>query len=81
MADLIIADFDLGDQLLGTDAIATIRKKLGSSIPAILMTGHAGQLVNDQLVSDDIQILAKPVQPAMLRSILSAFRIGSRQQH
>ena len=80
-ADLIIADFDLGDQLLGTDAIATIRKKLGSSIPAILMTGHAGQLVNDRLVSDDIQILAKPVQPAMLRSILSAFRIGSRQQH
>jgi signal transduction histidine kinase/CheY-like chemotaxis protein len=80
MADLILADFDLGHQKLGTDAIAAIRKELGYAAPAILMTGHAETILREQTVSEDIQILAKPLQPAMLRSVLSAFRIASRQQ-
>jgi signal transduction histidine kinase len=79
-ADLIIADFDLGKGELGTVAIADIRRSLGTSPPAILLTGHAEALVRDQVVTSDIQILAKPVQPAMLRSIISAFRLAGRNQ-
>ena len=79
-ADLIIADFDLGNGTLGTEVIASIRVKLMQNVPAILVTGHAEALVRDQIVSDDIQILAKPVQPAVLRSVLSAVRIAGRNQ-
>lgn len=79
-ADLIIADFDLGNDVRGTDVIAAIRKILGVAVPAILLTGHADTVVVDQSDNLATQIIAKPVQPAMLRSILSAFRITSRHQ-
>lgn len=79
-ADLIIADYDLGNQTLGTSAIRSIRQRLGSSLPAILMTGHADAAARKQKGDEGIQILAKPVQPAMLRSILSTFRVASRSQ-
>ena len=79
-ADLIIADYDLGDRTLGTSAILVIREKLGSTLPAILMTGHAEAIANQQNFDEGIQILAKPVQPAMLRSILSTFRAASHNR-
>jgi signal transduction histidine kinase len=79
-ADLIIADFDLGHGARGTEVIAAIRLELGFSIPAILLTGHAESLVREQSVDDGIQILSKPVQPAVLRSVLSAFRIARSSQ-
>jgi signal transduction histidine kinase len=79
-ADLIIADFDLGQGELGTKAISEIRRHLGVDIPAILLTGHAEVRVRERIGDDDIQILAKPVQPAVLRSVLSAFRLAGRKQ-
>ncbi len=79
-ADLIIADFDLGQGELGTKAISEIRRHLGTDIPAILLTGHAEARVRERVGDDDIQILAKPVQPAVLRSVLSAFRLAGRKQ-
>jgi CheY-like chemotaxis protein len=79
-ADLIIADYDLGDRTLGTSAILAIREKLGSILPAILMTGHADAVVSRKGVDEGIQILAKPVQPAILRSILSTFRAASHNE-
>ncbi|MFZ1366801.1 ATP-binding protein [Sphingorhabdus sp.] len=78
--DLIIADYDLGNQELGTDAIRAIRAKLGSTIPAILMTGYAEAVVSKQTIDEGIQVLAKPVPPAMLRSTVSTLRIALRNQ-
>ena len=80
MADLIIADFDLGNQLLGTEVIRSIRKDLRQAIPAILLTGHADAKVKKLVGDDDIQIFSKPVQPAKLRSMLSALRIANRDE-
>ncbi|RDV02543.1 response regulator [Sphingorhabdus pulchriflava] len=79
-ADLIIADFDLGNQLLGTEVIRSIRQDLGQAIPAILLTGHADAKVKKLVDGDDIQIFSKPVQPAKLRSMLSALRIANRDE-
>jgi signal transduction histidine kinase/CheY-like chemotaxis protein len=79
-ADLIIADYDLGNKVLGTDAIRSIRSRLGTMIPAILMTGHAEAVVSKQPLDDGIQVLAKPVQPATLRSIVSTLRIAARNR-
>ena len=80
MADLIIADFDLGTQLLGTEVIRSIRKDLRQAIPAILLTGHADAKVKKLVDGDDFQIFSKPVQPAKLRSMLSALRIANRDE-
>lgn len=80
MADLIIADFDLGNQLLGTEVVRSIRHDLGQEIPAILLTGHADAKVKELTDDDNIKIFSKPVQPAKLRSMLSALRIANRDE-
>lgn len=77
-ADVIIADFDLGSGQLGTDAIRSIRQQLGQQIPAILMTGHSGRRIEQEVERLDVLLLAKPVQPAMLRSVLSSIRSRGR---
>lgn len=79
-ADVIIADYDLGNQQLGTDAIFAVRKMLGTQIPAILMTGYSEAASRKQIAEQEIRVLAKPVQPAALRSILSTLRIAARSQ-
>ncbi len=79
-ADIIISDFDLGVGITGSDAIASIRAKLTNTIPAILMTGHAEERLRQHIMPDDLVVLAKPVQPAALRSILSSIRLRRADQ-
>lgn len=74
-ADIIVSDFDLGAGITGTEVIAAIRTRLTRSIPAILMTGHTDDILCRALTDEDITLLAKPVQPATLRSILSSIRV------
>ena len=79
-ADIVISDFDLGTGSTGTEAIAAIRAKLMRTLPAILMTGHSEERLRQHMTADDITLLAKPVQPATLRSVLSSLRIGQHHQ-
>jgi len=79
-ADIVISDFDLGTGSTGTEAIAAIRAKLMRTLPAILMTGHTEERLRQHMTADDITLLAKPVQPATLRSVLSSLRIGQYNQ-
>ena len=79
-ADIVISDFDLGTGSTGTEAIAAIRAKLMRTLPAILMTGHTEERLRQHMTADDITLLAKPVQPATLRSVLSSLRIGQHHQ-
>ena len=73
-ADMVISDFDLGVGTTGAQAIAAVRTQLTRSIPAILMTGHAEESLHHHDTLDDVIVLAKPVQPAALRSVLSSIR-------
>ena len=79
-ADLIIADHDLGQETLGTDAITAIRIMTSQMLPAILISGHAEAVIKKQILEVGITVLAKPVQPATLRSMLSSMRITGRDQ-
>lgn len=76
-ADVIVADFDLGQRQIGTDAIKVVRVELGWQVPAILMTGHSEAFIGDRAKEVAAMLLAKPVQPAMLRSALSTIRSGN----
>lgn len=70
--DILITDFDLGEGRTGTDCIAQVRMLTGGPVAAVVMTGHDESRVRAELDDSEIPILAKPVRPAELRSILSA---------
>lgn len=66
--DVIIADQDLGGGETGLETIARIRRRRGTPVPAILVTGHEGLAG----VPEDVPVLAKPVRPAELRAVVTA---------
>ncbi|CAM5406764.1 Sensory/regulatory protein RpfC [Mycolicibacterium aubagnense] len=72
--DLIISDFDLGEQTTGIDCIDIVRQRAGRPIPAIIMTGHDPEKVRQSISDAGISVLSKPVRPAELRSILVAHK-------
>lgn len=73
--DLIVTDFDLGAQVTGADCISRVRNRLGRAVPAIVMTGHDENRVRDDLGDPEIAILAKPIRPAELRSMMTAEKL------
>ncbi|QIG54549.1 response regulator [Altererythrobacter sp. BO-6] len=75
-ADIIIADFDLGGGATGVEVIADIRAQFGWRVPALIITGHALERVRGLIDQQDVMVLPKPVQPATLRSALSAIKLG-----
>lgn len=78
--DLVITDFDLDRSATGADCIAYLNELHGRRIPAIVMTGHELQHVQKSLNDPQIPVLAKPVRPAELRSLLLSFKVRSMQQ-
>ncbi|WP_205602651.1 hybrid sensor histidine kinase/response regulator [Chelativorans alearense] len=69
--DVVITDYDLGGKKTGADCIVTVRQLIDRSIPAIVVTGHDETRVRQELGDDCVPILAKPVRPAELRSVLT----------
>jgi signal transduction histidine kinase len=77
--DLIIADFDVGGGLIGTDCIDAVHRSAGRVIPAIVMTGHDERRVNELIANPDIPILKKPIRPSELRSMIATMRLKIRK--
>lgn len=73
--DLLITDFDLGTAFSGADCITYARSQVGRDIPAIVVTGHEVSRVQEALTDERIAVLAKPVRPAELRSLLLAHKL------
>ena len=68
--DIIIADFDLGTKVSGSECIAAIREQRGWEVPALVITGHEIARIRESLQSLNISVLAKPVRPPELRAVL-----------
>ncbi|AHL34416.1 histidine kinase [Pseudomonas brassicacearum] len=68
--DIIIADFDLGTKVSGSECIAVIREQRGWEVPALVITGHEIARIRESLQSLNISVLAKPVRPPELRAVL-----------
>lgn len=73
--DLVLADYDLGKGVTGADCIARVRASNGWAVPAVIISGHDQQGIIDDMGDRKIPILAKPVQPAELRSVLLMARL------
>jgi len=70
--DVVISDFDLNAQINGAECIFRVRQRFGVQLPALLLTGHDTKAVRDQVPDPSLPILAKPVRPAELRSLLTS---------
>ncbi|MCR4266556.1 hybrid sensor histidine kinase/response regulator [Nitratireductor sp. ZSWI3] len=75
--DVMITDYDLGGRKTGADCILAVRKLVGRPIPAIIVTGHDETRVQRDLGDDTVPILAKPVRPAELRSVLTTEMVAA----
>ena len=63
---------EVGD---GIAAIADLRRRYGSGLPAILVTADRTAAVRETANAQDIQVLHKPIKPAALRALLAQWRV------
>lgn len=71
-ADLMISDFQLDEETDGIQAIDAVRRHLGRSIPALLITGTQDPVLLKHIDASGVPCLRKPVRPAKLRALLQA---------
>lgn len=74
--DVVLADYQLLNGETGLDAIAMIRARWGTHIPAILITGDTRSDTVQLLTSLGHAVLYKPIRPAQLRALLRKFLSG-----
>jgi two-component system, sensor histidine kinase len=70
--DLIIADYRLGGNIVGTEMIERLREELDPEIPALVVTGSTAPERITEADSRRYDLLLKPVQPERLRALIDA---------
>jgi CheY-like chemotaxis protein len=68
--DMLIVDYRLPSRMTGIDAVAHLRKSLGSELPALMITGDTAPQRLREAQDSGLPLLHKPVQPARLRSAM-----------
>lgn len=68
--DIVIADYRLRHGVTGTEVIRRIRELAGSRIPAILLTGEAGEECRQDAERFGFDLVHKPVTPHRLAGVL-----------
>ncbi|MEN5082587.1 PAS domain-containing hybrid sensor histidine kinase/response regulator [Bosea sp. TWI1241] len=71
--DVIIADYHLDDGD-GLSAISSLRERMGTGLPAILLTADRSPEVRDAAAALDVHVLNKPLKPGALRALLAQWR-------
>jgi Na+/proline symporter/CheY-like chemotaxis protein len=72
--DVLLVDYHL-DEGTGIDAIKVLRSTIGGELPAALVTAERSPIVREEARAADIQVLYKPLKPAMLRAFIAQWRI------
>lgn len=76
MPQVLIADFRLREERTGAQAVVAVRQRLGSEVPAVLVTGDTAPARLVDARSSGLALLHKPVPPARLLAHLRAVRRG-----
>ncbi|MBN9073538.1 MAG: PAS-domain containing protein [Rhizobiales bacterium] len=71
--DLALVDYHL-DGETGLDVIAALRRTFGPGLPALLITADRSSEVRAAAEALDVQIINKPVKPAVLRTAMTRMR-------
>lgn len=67
---LIICDYRLGADELGTALVSKIREHAASEIPAVIISADAGTTLRDEAAATGAYLMHKPLNPARLRAFL-----------
>ena len=70
--DVILADYHLGPDLVGTDVIAAARSIADRAIPALVVTADHTAEVQALVCAAGCSLVHKPIKPAQLRTLLSS---------
>ena len=70
----LLVDYHL-DRGTGLDAIAELRQRFGTELPAILITADRSPQLRDEAGARDVQVLSKPLKPAALRALMAQWRV------
>jgi two-component system, sensor histidine kinase len=79
--DLIIADYRLAAGELGTHVIERLRDELGTAIPAMLVSGDASVAAITAMRASRLDVLLKPVVPALLRETAERLLASKKAPH
>jgi len=74
---LVIVDYRLPEGRTGVEALALLRERFGTPLPAILVTGSTMTGHEEESERHDFHLLIKPVAPNKLRAMI-AFKLGVR---
>lgn len=69
--DFIIADFRLGDNKNGIEAVRALREALGSNIPAVVLSGDTAVERLREVSAAGLTMLHKPLKAVRLRALLN----------
>lgn len=70
MPRLIICDYRLGANELGTALVRKVRTHVAREIPAVIISADAGTMLRDEAAATGAYLLHKPLNPARLRAFL-----------
>lgn len=68
--DILLADYHLDNGECGIDAVDALRRRWGSSLPAIIITADHSAEVTDHVRRAGCELLRKPIKPAELRVLM-----------
>ncbi len=75
---LLIVDYHLDNDLLGTDVVLAVREACNRQVPAIILTADHSDAVAERVNEMGFALLHKPVRPAALRAQISSL-LGRRE--
>ena len=71
--NVLLIDYNLGNQLTGLEVISTLRNLLGEHTPAAIITANQDETLVEACKSNNIGYLSKPIKPAKLRALLNSY--------
>lgn len=71
--DAMLVDYELDDGVTGPDVIAQITARFGP-VPARIITGHLSETVRAHCRASGLEVMTKPLDPALLEQFLAPDR-------
>lgn len=75
--DAVVSDYNLPGPMNGTAAVAALRAALGSTIPAIILTGDTRSHVIDAITRHDVVVAIKPLRAEEFERLLTGLQVSS----
>ena len=76
--DVLIVDYHLDADADGLQCIEALRRRVGTALPAILITADRSADLKEAALARGLHVLNKPIKPAVLRALITRM-VATRQ--